>query len=95
MEEVTYIILTISKAREVMNKIMSVFCANALVQQRSAYVSNKSLSDVEEVFLEVTNTEICSVCYLNKAIMTSQNTFLLPLFSNHSAVKREHKLFLL
>ena len=49
MEEVTYIILTIAKAREVMNKKRGVFCANAFVQQRSAYVSNKSFSDVEEV----------------------------------------------
>ena len=54
MEEVTYIILTITKVREEMNKKMSVFCANAFVtfvQQRNfkVHMYHISLFDVEEV----------------------------------------------
>ena len=51
MEEVTYIILTITKVREEMNKKMSVFCANAFMQKRNFKVRmyHISLFDVEEV----------------------------------------------
>ena len=58
MEEVTHIILTIAKVREVMNKKMSVFCANAFMQKRNFKVRmyHISLFDVE-VVSDVTNTE--------------------------------------
>ena len=51
MEEVTYIILTIAKVRQVMNKKMSVFCANAFMQKGNFKVRmyHISLFDVEEV----------------------------------------------
>ena len=51
MEEVTYIIWTITKVREEMNKKMSVFCANAFMQKRNFKVRmyHISLFDVEEV----------------------------------------------